>query len=269
MRLGIGTYAFAWAIGVPGYPPEHPMSVFEFLEKSSALGVDCVQIADNISLHTYSMEQLMQIKQRAISLNLAVEVGMRGLEYSRVVEYLDIARLLQSDILRLVIDAEGFEPSIPDIIGEVNRLIPHLKNANIRLALENHDRLSARDFVQIIEDSANEWIGICLDSVNSLGKGEGFYEVANQLLPYTINLHIKDYTIRRLDHNMGFSVSGTVAGSGMLPLDWLFGEIKKYDQCRSAILELWPAPEKTIEETIAKESEWVESSIKYLKQKRY
>ncbi len=38
MKLGIGSYAFAWAIGVPGYSPRKPMSAMDLLNITDELG---------------------------------------------------------------------------------------------------------------------------------------------------------------------------------------------------------------------------------------
>jgi sugar phosphate isomerase/epimerase len=100
---------------------------------------------------------------------------------------------LHSPILRMVIDGAGFEPDIASIIQNINELLPELKSRKIRLAIENHDRLKACEFEQIIQAINSEWVGICLDSVNSMGAGEGFETVAEILIPYTINLHLKDF----------------------------------------------------------------------------
>ena len=43
-------------------------------------------------------------------------------------------------------------------------------------------------------------------SVNSIGAGEGFEMVSEILIPYTINLHIKDFAIFRAVHKMGFTI---------------------------------------------------------------
>lgn len=266
MQLGLGTYAYAWAIGVSGYPPKRPMPLLQFLDKASRYEFDCVQIADNLPLHLLTERELTSLKEEADELGLDVEVGMRGLLETMVIKYLEIAERLGSPFVRLVIDTRDYEPELPEIIKIFRKLIPVLKDKNIRLAIENHDRFLAHTFVEIINETDPDWIGICLDSVNSLGAGQGFYEVADILLPYTINIHIKDYFIRRVDHNMGFEIGGTIAGKGMLPIRWLLEETKKYSRCHSAILELWPPPEKEIEATIRKEELWVEESAKYLRE---
>ena len=106
---------------------------------------------------------------------------------------------------------------------------------------------------------------MCLDTANSLGAGEGLGEVLAVLGSYTINLHIKDFIVKRLNHKMGFRISGCVAGTGIVDIPSLIGEISKHGRCHTAILEFWSDPESTIEETIEKETQGVEKSIEYLK----
>jgi hypothetical protein len=98
-----------------------------------------------------------------------------------------------------------------------------------------------------------------------MGAGEGFETVADVLIPYTINLHIKDFTIYRVPHKMGFIVEGRPAGKGMLNIPELLGRTSETGLCRSAILELWTPPETDIERTILKEENWADESISYLR----
>ncbi|MBN2088341.1 sugar phosphate isomerase/epimerase [candidate division KSB1 bacterium] len=263
MRLGISSYAFTWAIGVPGYAVESPMSVFQLLEEAVKLNVTCVQIADNIPLHQFSDVELAALKKQADSAGLAIEIGTRGLQPENIRQYLDIAAWFQSPILRVVIDAVDFQPTIPEIIEILRKINPWLEQQNIKLAIENHDRFKAHEFLQMLEGANSEFIGICLDSVNSLGAGEGVHVVTELLGPFTYNLHVKEFIVRRLDHKMGFLVEGRPAGQGMLPLEWMLSKINP--QCTSAILEQWVPPETMIEETCAKEREWAQISIEYLK----
>ena len=107
-------------------------------------------------------------------------------------------------------------------------------------------------------------MGICLDSVNSMGAGEGVREVVATLAPHTLNLHLKDFAVERVSHKMGFVVTGRPAGQGMLNVPWLLGEIRKHGRCQSAILELWTPPADTIEETVAREAAWADESLRFL-----
>jgi sugar phosphate isomerase/epimerase len=165
----------------------------------------------------------------------------------------------------MVIDGAGFEPDLKSVISIIKELQPEFESYKISLVIENHDRFKARDFEKIIQSVGSEWIGICLDSVNSMGAGEGFEEVSRILLPYTINLHIKDFTIRRVSHKMGIIIEGSPAGKGMLNVRDTVESLNKYNRCQSAILELWTPPESNIEDTVIKENKWANESLEYLK----
>jgi len=139
-----------------------------------------------------------------------------------------------------------------------------LETQGIILALENHERLHAATFKDIIDKSGSEYTGICLDCVNSLGIGEGLDTVLEYLAPLTVNLHIKDFTIKRVSHKMGFVVEGAPAGKGFLNLPHILEKVLPYDRCKSAILELWTPPADNIEETIRRENDWAVESLQYI-----
>jgi sugar phosphate isomerase/epimerase len=263
MEAGISSYTYTWAIGVPGSEPEKPMTVFELIETTSALELKVVQIADNLPLEKFSVPELEQIRQFADNLGIVIEVGARWMTFDRLKMYLNIARVMNSPILRFVIDGPGFEPTKEEIHSIINEIIPELEEQNICLVIENHDRLLAREFVEIVESAGSKNVGICLDTVNSMGAGEGLETVIGLLAPYTMNLHIKEFSISRVSHRMGFVIEGVPLGKGMLPLVELIQKVSSH--CQSAILEQWTPPGPTIQETIKKESKWAEESILYLK----
>ena len=80
MRLGLGSYTFAWAIGVPGHPPTRPMTAFDLLEAAARLDVQVVQICDNLPLLQLSPAELDRFANRAYELNFQVELGTLGLD---------------------------------------------------------------------------------------------------------------------------------------------------------------------------------------------
>lgn len=266
MRLGLSSYSYTWAVGVPGQLPDSPLTAFELVHRASKFGLSVVQIADNCPLHAIDPSKLEDLRIEAIRQGVQIEVGMRGLIPDQVLRYLDIASLFESDFLRVVIDAQGFEPELNEVIAIIRSLVPALKSKGIRLAIENHDRFLSHEFVRMVTETDPEWVGICLDSVNSMGAGEGVSEVLRTLAPHTINLHLKDFRVCRVDHKMGFLVEGLPAGQGLLNIPALVSILKPYGKCKSAILELWTPPEKTLLETIEKESRWVDSSVAFIKE---
>ena len=267
MKLGISSYTYTWAVGVPGSMPKKPLTPHDLIDKTSGAGVELVQIADNLPPERLTLSDLDNLYQYSGAKNVTIEMGGRGLTPEHTMKCLQTAERLHSPILRMVIDAQGFEPDLHTVVSIIRELEPEFKSRNIKLAIENHDRLKAWEFRKIIEDAGSDSVGICLDSVNSMGAGEGFTTVADILIPYTINLHIKDFTIFRMSHKMGIIIEGRPAGKGMLNIPELISRIKKTGLCQSAILELWTPPAENLEETIRKELSWAEESISYLKSK--
>jgi sugar phosphate isomerase/epimerase len=267
MRLGLSSYTYTWAVGIPGSMPVNPILARQLIDKVADAGVGLVQIADNLPLENSSDNELHIILSYATEKNVSIEMGGRGLSPEHTFQCLLTAEKLRSPILRMVIDGTGFEPDIQTITGIIKDLLPEFESRKIRLAIENHDRLKAHEFEKIIQSAGSEYVGICLDSVNSMGAGEGFEEVSKILLPYTINLHIKDFTIRRASHKMGIIIEGAPAGKGMLNIGKLIDKLHFTSSCQSAILELWTPPETDIEDTLKKEEQWALESIDYLKKK--
>lgn len=265
MHLGLSTYTYTWAFGVPGNQPENPMTLYQLVDLAFGHDLKVVQIADNCPLHLFSDEELDRLFEYANSRGVSIEVGTRGMTVQNVTLYLSIAKRLHSDILRIVIDGPEFEPDLNEVIRILREIVRLLKTNNIRLAIENYDRFKSYEFKKMIAESDPEWIGICLDSVNSMGAGEGIEEVVRTLAPFTINLHLKEFLIRRVSHKMGFIVEGLPAGEGMLNIPSLLETIEITGKCKSAILEQWTPPSETLEETILKERQWAERSIENLK----
>jgi len=265
MQLGISSYTYTWAVGVPGSLPSKQLSAFDLLDKAATSGLNLVQIADNLPLEMMKVSELIDLKKYGAARGVEIEMGSRNLTPEHSIKCLETAKSLNSPILRMVIDGAGYEPDLNSVISVIKELVPEFNSRKIKLAIENHDRFKSREFEKIIQVVGSEWVGICLDSVNSMGAGEGFEEVSRILLPYTINLHIKDFTIRRVSHKMGIIIEGSPAGRGMLNIRPTVESLLKLNRCRSAILELWTPPEKEIEDTITKEERWANESIDYLK----
>lgn len=266
MKIGLGSYALAWSAGVPGYETADPWDAFRMLRFAHELGFPVIQMADNCSLAALDAQSRRQFLDEAALYGMEVEVGGRGLRPDHLHSCLQLAVATHSRLCRMVIDGPGFEPDLPAIIEILREARPFLQQHNVILALENHDRLHASEFVEILESVASPLIGICLDTVNSLGACEGLETIFETLAPYTVNLHIKDYRIRRADHKMGFLVEGTPAGQGMLPIARIVRRLRILGRCQTGLLELWPAPEASADLTAAKEQQWCRESAAFLQQ---
>ena len=266
MVFGLSSFAFGWAIGTKGFTPQKPMTELDLLNKTVRAGMSCLQMGDNLPIHSFSTDRLDQFRTLVSQNNIRLEVGARKLTREHLNRYIDLALSFRSPLLRFVVDGERYEPGSAEIINIIKECIPRLKDNNLLLGIENHDRFKAKELAFIMQSIDSDYVGICLDCVNSIGAGEGLEWVASVLMPFTVNLHIKDFTIRRVDHQMGFTVRGERLGKGMIELPSLLENLSRYNRCESAVLEQWVTPELNLEETIRKEEQWANEGIKYIKQ---
>lgn len=235
------------------------------VERAHELGLRRVQIADNIPLDELPAAELAQLEARANALEVAVEVGTRGIGPSHLLSYLALAQRFRSKVLRVVVDTATHHPSPDEVVGIVRGVIPAFEKANVTLAIENHDRFSAVSIARMIEKIGSKHCGVCLDTVNSFGALEGPAHVVATLGPLCVNLHVKEFTVVRASHSMGFTVEGRPAGQGMLNVPWLLEQLHKMGRDPNAIIELWTPPQANIDATVALEDDWTVQSVKYLR----
>jgi sugar phosphate isomerase/epimerase len=267
MHFGISSYSFTWAVGVSGQEqPASPMTAFELVKEARQLGATRLQLADNLPVDQLSADDWKKLLTEAAAAGIELELGIRGLLPDLLSTYLSLSRDCGAFFLRVVVDRGDFRPDLDQIIEIIQQILPEFRRAGIILAIENHDRLPAAELVQIIEATDPDWVGICLDTANSLGAGEGLREVTLQLAPYTVNLHYKDFRISRLSHQMGLVVNGAPAGEGQIPALWLLDLLREKSRCGSLTLEIWSPPLEDLAATIARERQWVQQSAVYLRE---
>lgn len=261
MRLGLGTYCYMWAHGVPGHHPETPMSAFDLLERSAALGARVVQFGPNLPLNEVDLGAL---GSRARALRIELEVGVAGLEPDQIRAGAALCEALGATLLRTVDLYDGPARTAAEFEGKLRAALPVVERAGLRLAVENA-RTPARAMAAALDAVGSPHLGVTLDTVNSLAIPEGTVEVVDALARHTLCLHVKDFRVRRIWHMMGFTVEGTPAGQGQLDVPWLLDRLGEAGRNPNAILELWVPQQETLAETIALEETWVKESISYLR----
>lgn len=264
MKLGINTYTYMWSIGFKfgdrDARPPAPMTALDLLGKAHELGVRVVQIGPNLPLDKLPDAELDALIRQARAWDIELELGTRGIEADHLRRQLALARRIGARLLRTVPEVGGRPPHAKDLPAYLAAILPDLEENRIVLAMENGN-LPAVDLKRALDEVGSPTIGIVLDMVNSLAVSEGWRHVTEVLAPYTMCLHLKDFTIRRAWHMMGFIVEGRPAGKGQLDLPWLFETLKVSRHDFNVIIELWPPEQRTIEETIALEQDWAIDSV--------
>lgn len=262
MLLTLSSFTYGWAVGVPGHEPVQPLDEHGLIDRCHAHGVRVLQIGDNLPWHLFPDARLDRLADRAAAEGIQLELGARRLDPAHLARCVARARRLRARLLRFVIDGDGHHPDFAEVRALLRDAVPGLEG--VVLGLENHDRWPARLLRALVESAGSDRVGICLDTANSLGAGEGLATVLAELGPLAVNLHVKDLAIERLPHQMGFTVTGRPAGSGMLDLPSLLATIAAHGRCTTVTLELWTPPGPTLADTLAREEEWAGRSVHFL-----
>jgi sugar phosphate isomerase/epimerase len=264
MRLGIGSYAYAWAASVPGYPvPAQPLDVFDLVAEAHALGLHLVQICDNIPLPK-THDELKRLAEEAAQYEIALELGTRGTATAHLQRILAAACVLRSPLVRTLVSRPGVD-GIVEAERDLREVLPSFEGAGVTLAVENYEAHQTADLASMIRRFASRRLGVCLDTVNSLGALEDIDQVTSTLLPLAVSIHVKDFRIRRLDHQMGFLVEGTPAGTGKLDIPRLLEAGKSGGRDPGIILEQWTPWQDSVDATVSLERSWARQSIDYLR----
>lgn len=265
MRLGIGSYTYAWNIGIGGFAPPQPMRHQDVLDQAITFGADVVQFCENLSLDGLPESELDALVKRAAAHQIRFEVGTRGLDPARLIRHASLAAQVGASFVRLVIDGDGREPTPEEAVDELRKLVPEFASRGLKIGIENHDRFPARVLSQMVEAIGTDHCGVVLDTANSLGCLEGPEYVVKTLARFTINLHIKDVRARRIQSLLGLEILGTAAGQGQLDIPWIVGQVQQDGRAESAILENWTYSDGT-PATFARERAEAEEGWAYLRQ---
>jgi len=262
-KAGLSSWAFTWNIGAAGYEsPKTPMKLLNLAEYAARFEAEVLQIADNIA---YDEAELKETVGFARSRNIEIELGTAGTEINMLEKYIRTASEYGIRLLRTLPHSGD---DIPDAGALSERLIKAAelcKSYGVMLAVENHDHYGAKNLYEAVERADSPLVGICYDPVNNYGQGESWLECARLFAPKVLNVHYKDFAVRRADHRMGFFIEGRPAGDGLIDANKL---AELFPRGLSWITELWTPWQGDIEKTALLEKEWAAKSIKYIKNLR-
>jgi sugar phosphate isomerase/epimerase len=266
MRIGIGSWTYGWSVGVKGYPPpEKPLTALDLLARARDFGIGLVQVADNLPLDRLPESELAELKQRAAEWNIELEIGTTGVVPEHLLRFLKLAQYLGARLVRSLLSDTHSRPDLRQATAWLREVLPAFEDANVCLALENYERYTSRELAGLVQEIDSPCLGVCLDTVNSLGAMETPAVVVGLLAPFVRSLHVKDFKIQRVESRMGYSVTGCPVGDGMLDIGWLLEELLAAASAPNMIIELWTPYCGSVEKTIALEQEWAARSVTFLK----
>ncbi|MFO1107216.1 MAG: TIM barrel protein, partial [Amaricoccus sp.] len=266
MKLGLGSYAYRWSIGIKDQKPAKPMTAFDVLDAAHGYGLEVVQYADNMPLDRLSEAEHHRLHEIAAERGIALELGTQSFNADEVGRYITIGQRLHARILRVALDAEDALTPVPALAEALRPLVDRARAAGMRIAIENHFNYPSPRMVALLEAVNDDALGVCLDVANSICAGEWPQETIGMLAPFAINLHFKDYVITPDTYGVGFYIHGVPLGQGRARLDWTLDQLAHCPDDMSMILEHWLPLGDHADAARAQEKPWLDQTVAAAKQ---
>jgi 3-oxoisoapionate decarboxylase len=121
--------------------------------------------------------------------------------------------------------ADEFENFRAKSLKSLSLAEPIAKKHGLRVAVENHKDWLITDLLEIIRKISSEYVGICLDTGNSMALLEHPMAVVEAYAPFAFTTHLKDMGVADYEH--GFLLSEVPLGAGFFDLARLVKTVER------------------------------------------
>lgn len=263
MKIGTTSFGFRYAFLDPSNSP----TLGEMIQQARAAGVERLQVCENVRPLEVSKREWQEAQRIATDQGVEIQLGCKTLKAATVERYIPLAQELGCNQLRIVTEEPdehqfGTRESVSRLLEEI---VPKLQKAGLRLAIENHFDISSALLVELASPYPASLVGFCVDTANSLRSFEPAHEVLRLLSKRAFCYHLKDYQV--VGSMISFSVVGTPLGEGQLDLDGCLRTIFANGTAPPLFVETWTPSESERAGDIARDREWLERSVKNLRER--
>jgi sugar phosphate isomerase/epimerase len=218
MKIGLDSYSFHIALAAGRY------DVFHALDWMAGLGFAGIQININgpagrfLGADPNDTVHVERVRRRLANLGFFAEIGGgHATDAPLVTRQLELAAAVGADVLRTVIGFHGtIEQTIAQTRTAMEQVLPLARQLGVRIAIENHEDVTAAELRQLLDAIDDPFIGACLDTGNDLIVYGDPLDAAHRLIPRAISTHIKDQKLVRVGDTV-YSI-GVPLGTGDIDL---------------------------------------------------
>lgn len=230
-RLGIGmhSYGFAWKRGEPFH------DALTFLEYAHSIGAGGVQVTIGQRDAAYTRNLRERCETWDIFLEAQASLPADETVVSRFTAEVESAKAAGATIIRTAMlggrryetfnTAADFEAFRARSWKSLTLAEPIAKKHGVRIAIENHKDWLIPEFLDMLRQISSEYVGICVDTGNSIALLEDPMAVIEAYAPFAFSTHIKDMGVTEYEH--GFLLSEVPLGAGFLDLSRIIKIIER------------------------------------------
>jgi sugar phosphate isomerase/epimerase len=226
MKIGIDTFSFHIALAAGCY------DIFRTLDWLDDLGFAGLQININgpedkfLGADHSDTDHLKRVRTAIDKKGFFVEIGGRRTSPEMLQWQLQLCADIGADTLRtLVVLKDDLTSTFDQTKRDMNAILPFAESVNVKIALENHEDITASELHQFLDTITHSHLGACVDTGNDLIVYGDPLEAAQQLASRAVSTHIKDHKLVRVGDTI-HSV-GVPLGTGDIDLPAILKVIAK------------------------------------------
>ena len=228
--------------------------IFGLMDEAKKLGLDGLHLTA-ADLSATDKGHLREVRRAADERGLFLEYNfsLDASEYDdrlthTMEEGIAIAETIGSDIGKISMDVKRPHPVCgsafhPNVIPQLERIAhqaeaaaPVAQNAGVRICLENHTEAFSDEVLWIINRVNHPYVGVCVDTNNSLMVGEDPLTAIRKLAPVSFTNHFSDHRI--VFDQYGCRITGVATGTGDVPMRQVYQIIKANPNMKRLNLEI-------------------------------
>lgn len=223
--MGVNIYSFGFG--------QRGKSTLEFMDYCAALGAGGIQA----ELTSLDADFLRKVRERAEKLEMYLEVitslpkdDPADFERTVVAAQSAGALCIRSACLsgrryETFSNLEDWKQFVSGSKARIARALPILEKHRMPMGIENHKDWTTDDLVALMKEYGSEYLGVCLDTGNSISLLDDPMDVVTRLSPYAVCTHVKDMAVK--EYPEGFLLAEVPMGEGMLDMRAVLGTIAK------------------------------------------
>ncbi|MEV7422373.1 TIM barrel protein [Streptomyces sp. NPDC091212] len=266
MAYGLSTYAYFWRVSSRA---PRPLTVEQMLHNTRELGGDVFQICDYPLIETFDDARLADIRRTAEDLDIALELGTRGIRQDHLATYLDLADKLGVTLVRSMFNTADHRPDAAEATELLRASVPEYAARGVTLGLETYEQVATDDLLTAVRAVDSPHLGVVLDPGNCVARLERPKDVVAATAPYVVNIHVKDFAFTRRDGWVGFTYAGCPLGEGLLDYAHLVETVRPEQRGINQIVEHWlPWQDDGFDTTAGIEDQWTRHCISTLQRSK-
>jgi 3-oxoisoapionate decarboxylase len=206
-----------------------------FLDYCRGIGAGGVQTSLGVRDDAYAAKLRERLAEHKVYVEGSIPLPRDRADVERFTAEVRTAKRCGADVFRTVLmsgrryevfdGAEAFRAFHEKGKQALALARPVVEKHEIRMAVENHKDLRAPELLDLVRKLDSPFVGVCVDTGNSVALLETPQETAELLAPHAFSTHIKDMGVE--EYADGFLLAEVPLGTGFLELAKVVGTLRK------------------------------------------